>query len=177
MKWSIQQLYAKRVRGLVVDDEVNVDELKERDSEIRDISPAKVSGRAEFSADGLVTFFLRISGEMTLPCARSLADVRYSFETETEEMFQIDGYKDTEDEEIREPENGFVDLLPAVKESILLSIPIQVFADEEEQKKGPAPLEGENWSLISEEEASEETEKEADTVDPRLKDLSKFFDK
>ncbi|MDF9555915.1 YceD family protein, partial [Bacillus tropicus] len=64
-------------------------------------------------------------------------------------------------------EGEVLDLLPVIKENILLEIPMQIFSDD---VSGGAPMQGQDWQVISEENKEK-------TVDPRLAGLAKFFDK
>ncbi|WP_096435521.1 YceD family protein [Alteribacter populi] len=167
MKWSVQQLLSYKQKGLHVNESVDVSDLVKKDREIRHISPVHVTGDTLFSNDA-ITFRLHIEGKMTLPCARTLNDVEYPFSIEANEIFKLDEWATFEEEEdVHELEDNTVDLLPYVKERILLEKPMQVFSDEEE---GPAPVSGKDWELVPEEEQGKK-------VDPRLKDLEKFFEK
>lgn len=177
MRWSINQLLAKRHAGLTVDEQADVSELKERDREIRDVSPVDVTGTAAFSG-GTVTFHLRIKGTLILPCSRTLVDVDYPFDMEVTESFRLDGLPaDEEDLYMHEPEEGYVDLLPFVEENILLALPIQVFAEDVEEKDNPAPQDGKDWEVITEDTVKRRQDDQKSDVDPRLADLAKFFDK
>ncbi|WP_240375149.1 YceD family protein [Bacillus piscicola] len=177
MKWSINQLLTKKHAGLTVDQSVDVSELKERDREIRDITPVHVTGEASFSGD-TVSFHLRITGSMILPCSRTLVDVTFPFDIEMTEHFRLDGMP-VDEEEIytHEPEDGYVDLLPYVKENILLELPIQIFADNVDEKEAVAPQEGNDWEVITSENSGEHRQDEKRDIDPRMADLAKFFDK
>ncbi|MBU9720459.1 MULTISPECIES: YceD family protein [Bacillaceae] len=167
MKWSVQQLLPFKEKGLHIDESVNLSELKEIDREIRDISPVRVTGDAYFSKQA-ITFRLVISGTMTLPCARTLNDVDYPFTIEATEIFQLDEWATfDEEDEVHEVKENTVDLFPYVKERILLEKPMQVFSDKDE---GPAPATGHGWEL------KDESDEEDNKIDPRLKDLQKFFD-
>ncbi|WP_100399433.1 YceD family protein [Bacillus sp. FJAT-44742] len=177
MKWSIQELLAKRHSGLEIQEEqVDVSELVDRDKEIRRITPVNVTGRGEFTGQ-TVNFTLRIQGSMVLPCSRTLADVELPFDVEAQERFLLtDSALEEKDEDTHEPVNGFVDLLPYVKEHILLQIPIQIFAENGEEPQ--APQEGQDWEVVTEDELKEAREEEKEKkVDPRLADLAKYFDK
>ncbi|RSL29611.1 DUF177 domain-containing protein [Salibacterium salarium] len=177
MRWSIQQLLAKNEKGFDVDDTVDVSDIKEHDQEIRDISSVKVTGNAAFTGE-TVTFHLRLEGSMILPCSRTLADVNFPFDIQMTESFQLDGNPvDEEDIHLHEPENGYVDLLPLIKENILVELPIQIFADGIDENEAPAPQTGKNWEVITEDKAREKKEENKSEVDPRMADLAKFFDK
>ncbi|MCD8509667.1 MAG: YceD family protein [Bacillus sp. (in: Bacteria)] len=166
MKWSVQQLLAYKHKGLHIDESVDMSEIKKIDREIRDITPVRVIGDARIMKQS-VTFRLVITGSMTLPCARTLNDVEYPFNIEATEIFQLDEMAVfDEDDEVHEVQGNTVDLFPYVIERILLEKPLRVFSDE---KEGLAPASGRDWELNVKDE---ETVK----IDPRLKELEKFFD-
>src|SRR5690554_2077635 len=166
MKWSVQQLLANKEKGLHIDTSLDVSDLTRIDQEIRHISPVSVTGTGHITNKS-VTFQLTIKGEMILPCARTLNDVEFPFSIEATEIFSFygDAILDEEDNDVHEVEGNTVDLIPYVKEQILLEKPFRVFSDESE---GPVPQSGANWELITKDE-------EKQRIDPRLKQLEKFF--
>lgn len=166
MKWSIHQLNKSRHKGLTLDEMVDVSELKEIEKDIRDIPPVHVTGRVDFGSNKF-TFHLHITGSMVLPCSRSLVDVTLPFDIKTTEVFLVSEEKYETDAEVHYLQGEVLDLLPVIKENILLEIPMQIFS---EDVSGGAPSQGRGWQVIS--EKSEEK-----SVDPRLAGLAKFFDK
>jgi uncharacterized protein len=177
MKWSIHQLHQFHHKEMVIDEYVDVSDLKEIDNLIRDISPVHVQGRADIGSKKF-TFHLQVSGTMVLPCSRTLVDVSYPFSIETTETFFMNDYDAVStDEDTHLVKDETVDLLPIVKELILLEIPLQIFAEEETVQDG-APQSGEGWEVIKEERWEEMAEEQAkQKIDPRLAALAKFFDK
>ncbi|OIJ09792.1 hypothetical protein BKP35_15005 [Anaerobacillus arseniciselenatis] len=167
MKWTVQQLNTLKNKGIKIDEMVDVSDLKEMDTEIREVSLVHVKGEGSISNHS-VTFSLEISGEMVLPCSRTLADAKFSFQTETVEVFKFhDDWGEFDEEDgVHEIENDTVDLLPYIKQAILLEIPLQIFSEDLE---GEAPPSGEDWELLTEDNKKER-------IDPRLADLAKFFD-
>ncbi len=168
MKWSIQKLNTLKNKGIKIDEMVDVSDLKNRNQEIRDISLVHVTGEGTFSNHSL-TFSLEIKGEMILPCSRTLADVLFPFQVQTIEVFKLHDWRGFEDydEDVHELENDTVDLLPYIKQTILLEVPIQIFCEGE---TGEAPPSGSGWELLTEERKKEK-------IDPRLAVLAKFFEK
>ncbi|PGM90150.1 YceD family protein [Bacillus cereus] len=166
MKWSIHQLNKLRNKGLTLNEMVDVSELKEVEKDIREINPVNVTGRVDFGS-GKFTFHLHITGSMVLPCSRSLVDVTLPFDIKTTEVFQTSEEEFETEAEIHCLEGEVLDLLPVIKENILLEIPMQIFSDD---VSGGAPMQGQDWQVISEENKEK-------TVDPRLAGLAKFFDK
>ncbi|NJP36461.1 YceD family protein [Alkalicoccus luteus] len=172
MKWSIQQLQAFRRDGLELDETVDVSQVKEGDREIREVTPVHVKGTGSISKD-LATFTLTIEGSMTLPCARTLNDVDFPFVIEAIESFKLSEwatFDEEEEDDVHEVEGNTVDLMPYVRERILLEKPLRVFSDKPE---GPAPESGSGWELQAEEQEAAKEKK----VDPRLAKLKQLFDK
>ncbi|MGJ9381301.1 hypothetical protein CR203_02315 [Salipaludibacillus neizhouensis] len=170
MKWSVQQVQSLQEKGLQLDELVDFSELKKLDSEIREITPVRVKGDGSVTRNS-VTFQLEIAGSMTLPCARTLNDVEYPFTMNATEVFQLNDWATfDEDEEVHQLKDNMIDLVPFVQERILLEKPLRVFSDKEE---GPAPKSGSGWELTTMDDKGQEKVK----VDPRLKELEKFFDK
>jgi uncharacterized protein len=166
MKWTIQQLKTLKDTGLSFDQTVDVSEITERDSEVRKVSPVRVRGNAIFENEK-VSFPLEITGEMVLPSSKTLADVDYPFHLHTFEVFRLGPSASLEeDEELHDVEDGVIELLPYVKEAILVEKPIRVVSENEEHQ----PLQsGKDWELVSEEQKN-------NRIDPRLKELEKLLD-
>ncbi|MDG4655821.1 DUF177 domain-containing protein [Ectobacillus antri] len=165
MKWSIHQLNKYRSKGLTFDETVQFDDLQDW-PEVRDLSPVKVSGKADLGASKY-TFHLRIQGTMILPCSRTLVDVPLPFDIQTTEVFLASEEAYEADANIHYLQGEVLDLLPVIKENILLEIPMQIFS---EAASDGAPTQGQGWQVISEDEKTEK-------IDPRLEVLAKFFDK
>ncbi|WP_110929317.1 YceD family protein [Bacillus massiliglaciei] len=168
MKWTISQLQKVRDKDLQINDTVEVPGLKERDPQIRDVSPIKVTGRADISSQK-VTFHLHLSGTLVLPCSRTLVDVHFPVEIDTTETFLLkeSGF-DYEGDDVTVVSGDVVDLIPVIEENLLLEIPMQVFCEDVNSEEA-APQSGKDWSVISEEENKQK-------LDPRLAKLANFFD-
>lgn len=161
LKWTLRQLEQLKDTGLSFDETVDVSDLEERDPEIRDISPVQVSGRAVFEGKK-ISFILEIKGKMVLPSSKTLEDVDYPFHLHTMEVFRTDS--SVEEEGIHDVEEGTVNLLPYVKEAILVEKPIRVVAGNEE------PLaSGNGWDLVLEGQ-------QRNRIDPRLEKLQELLD-
>ncbi|ALC91095.1 hypothetical protein AM500_15820 [Bacillus sp. FJAT-18017] len=167
MKWTISQLQKNRNKEMLIDDTVSADEIRETDPTIRDVSPIHVTGRADIGSSR-VTFHIRIKGHLVLPCSRTLVDVIYPVDVETTEtfLFNMSGYET--DEEAHQVKGDVVDLMPVIREILLLEVPMQVFSDEA-NPEGAAPQSGKDWEVVSEEDVRNK-------IDPRLAGLAKFFD-
>jgi uncharacterized protein len=170
MKWSLQQLSVAKHKPFTFEETIDLSSLTALNTEIRSVSPIKVKGEVVYSGS-LITFLLDVTGELVLPCARTLADVSFPIELhEAVHFHPEDEYvtASVEQDDIHFFEGDTIDLIPALKELILLEIPIQVFADEDVE--GPAPKSGKDWELFKKEE-------QQNRIDPRLADLAKFFEK
>ncbi|AZV42158.1 MULTISPECIES: YceD family protein [Peribacillus] len=168
MKWTISQLQKIRDKHLQIDEIVDVTDIKERDPQIRDVSPMKVTGRADIGSTK-VTFHLHLSGKFILPCSRTLVDVNYPIDIETTEtfLFKTAGIE-YDGDDVTIVEGDVVDLLPVIKENLLLEIPMQVFCEDVNSEEA-APQSGNDWTVISEEENKQK-------VDPRFAKLADFFE-
>lgn len=167
LKWSIPELLEHQKGGFSFDATVTVDELKKRDAEIRKVTPVRVTGRADVDRNA-VTFFLTVTGRMTLPCALTLVDVDYPFRIETTEIFRFGGHSAPEaegEENVHHVEGQTVDLLPAVEEAILVEKPMRVVSEE---AKNRTDLNGPGWQLIDAPEGKP-------SIDPRFEKLKEWF--
>ncbi|GAE24133.1 ribosomal protein L32p [Halalkalibacter wakoensis JCM 9140] len=170
MKWSLQQLSIAKRKPFTFEEEVDLSSLKDLNPDIRSVSPFLVKGEVHYTGS-MVTFQLSITGELILPCVRTLADVVFPIDLHVKEHFHpTNDYvtADVDHDEIHFFEGETIDLLPVVQELILLEIPIQVYAESETERL--APPSGKDWGIVTEEEHK-------NRVDPRLADLAKFFEK
>ncbi|TKC18557.1 YceD family protein [Robertmurraya kyonggiensis] len=166
MKWTLSQLQKYRSKDYPIDEVVNLDEIKEIDPNIREVSPIHITGRADIDSSK-VTFHLKIEGHLVLPCSRTLVDVNYPIDVETTETFLLKGLDYETEEEVHQVKGEVIDLEPVLQEILLLEVPIQVFADEGSSEKG-APQSGNDWEVIF--------EQKKDKIDPRLAGLAKLLD-
>ncbi len=169
LKWTITQLQKYRDKGLILDEKLDVSDLKELDKQIRDVSEIQVSGKADISPSK-VTFHLHLKGEYILPCSRTLVDVSYPIDIKTTETFLLKADYEPDEDNVYVVEGDVIDLVPIIKENLLLEVPMQVFC-EEANPKGAAPQSGNDWTVLSEDAVKQEKK-----VDPRLAGLAKFFE-
>lgn len=178
MKWSITQLKKNQNEPFTFDKEIDMNYLTDRVEELIDISPIKVTGDAQVRMHEIIVN-LDISGVLTLPCARTLKPVELPFDTTSVEIFELDEFSesnDEDDDDLRHKlEGGMINLLPIIEELVILEKPLQVFSEESEN----ISMAGNGWEVIGEDQfestddSVEETEK---SVDPRLQKLQQFFD-
>lgn len=153
---------------------LDVPEIKKMNDEIRDIKPVRVKGNCVVDGDEYI-FSLNISGEMVLPCARTLVDVHYPFDINEVEVFSETPYygEEEEEEEIYPVQGEVIDLTPCILENILLAVPFRVFSDDPEVLDN-ALVKGDGWELTLEEEEAARKDKEK-SIDPRLMKLKTFL--
>lgn len=148
---------------------VDVSELANSpDNDIRQIDSVQVKGICTVENEEFI-FTFTISGEMILPCARTLVDVIYPFQINATEIFTTSRHLNDEDkEEIHQIAEDTIDLTPFIFELILLKMPYRVFSNEKMIE------DGDGWSFYLEDELKE---KEAEQIDPRFAKLQQLMDK
>ncbi|WP_087973027.1 YceD family protein [Oceanobacillus rekensis] len=170
MKLTLSQIRKNAVNKPFEFDEVaDVSELETMNNDIREIKPVRVHGKADIQGDQFFFSFI-IEGEMILPCARTLVDVPFPFTIHTKEIFSASPYygRDEEEDEIHPIDGEVLDLMPVIKENIILEIPFRVFS-EEADPEGAAPSKGDGWEFVSE-------VKKEKTIDPRFKKLESLLE-
>lgn len=168
LKWTVPELLQFKDEGLQFSETVSVPSITERDKEIRDVSLVKVQGFTEFQKRA-ITFHLIIDGEMILPSSITLKDVDFPFHFQTSETFRLDDSYEPldDDEEVHDVVENTIDLIPYIEEAIMVQKPIRVISETAKEDALPS---GEGWEFVTEQE-------QKNRIDPRLKDLKKFFDK
>jgi uncharacterized protein len=168
LKWTLSQLQKYRNTDFTIDETVRVDEIKQDDPTIRDVSPIHITGRGDVDSTK-VTFHLKIEGHLILPCSRTLVDVKLPINVETTETFLLQGSLYETEEEAYQVKDDVVDVMSIIREILLLEVPMQVFCEEVDHGEA-APQSGKDWDVVHGEGQSEK-------IDPRLAGLAKFFDK
>jgi uncharacterized protein len=167
LKWTLSQLQKYRNKDFIIDEIVRVDEIKQVDPTIREVSPMHITGRGDIDSTK-VTFHLKIEGYLILPCSRTLVDVKLPINVETTETFLLqDSVFETVEEAYR-VKGDVVDVMPILQEILLLEVPMQVFC-EDVNREDAAPQSGKDWEVVHDEDQSKK-------IDPRLAGLAKFFD-
>ncbi|MGX6442058.1 YceD family protein [Neobacillus sp. K501] len=167
MKWTLSQLQKYRNKDFQIDDIIRVDEIKETDPSIREVSPMHITGRGDIDSTK-VTFHIKVEGHLILPCSRTLVDVKLPINVETTETFLLNGSEYETEEEVYQVKGDVIDLMPVIREILLLEVPMQVFC-EDVNSEDAAPQSGKDWEVVREEDRSQK-------IDPRLAGLAKFFD-
>jgi uncharacterized protein len=167
LKWTLSQLQKYRNKDFIIDEIVRVDEIKQVDPTIREVSPMHITGRGDIDSTK-VTFHLKIEGYLILPCSRTLVDVKLPINVETTETFLLQGSVYETEEEAFQVKGDVVDVMPIIQEILLLEVPMQVFC-EDVNHEDAAPQSGKDWEVVHEQDQSKK-------IDPRLAGLAKFFD-
>src|SRR5699024_3633419 len=143
------------------------DLASEKSNDIRKIGDVHVEGIYTVDA-GEIIFSFSMTGEMILPCARTLVDVTYPFSMKATEVFSTSEHLDEEDEKdgVHQILEETLDLTPYIKENIILGTPYRVFSDEKPIRHGTG------WEFYQEEEMEEE---KSTSIDPRLEKLQQLL--
>src|SRR5690625_1441027 len=80
-------------------EKVDVSDIIKLNNDIRKIGFVQVKGFCTVDQNELI-FSFHVSGEMILPCSRTLADVPYSFNFDATEIFSTEANGDDEDEDV-----------------------------------------------------------------------------
>ena len=131
--------YLNRFSKLEIEDNVIFNEEYFKNSEIRELKDVNVTGLVSIDYEDNLIMNLNINGTMVLPCAVTLKDVDYEFDTEFEENLG-------KFEEIYKNNKNTLEISDILWENIVLEIPIRVVSDEIE----PSNTSGDGWELISE---------------------------
>ena len=131
--------YLNRFSKLEIDENLLIDKEVYKNTDIRDLKDVSVDGIITIDYEDNVNVELNLSGTMVLPCAVSLVDVDYKFDTVIEESIG-------KFEEIYKNNKNSLDILPILWENIVLEIPIRVVAE----CVKPSNTSGDGWELISE---------------------------
>lgn len=143
----------KNLDGITFDQDLSIkDRLLERSSEILDIANVLVNGTVTYD-DGLYLLGYQLNYDITLPSSRSMKPVTLSKSQWVDEVFIEAANADEKADLVEESlvlllEGDAIDLEESVIDNILLSIPLQVLAEDElESDEMPS---GDNWSVLTE---------------------------
>ncbi len=160
MNIDITKLKNSVVKVIEVDEVANFNEEDIKKADILDLKDVKVTGQISKNNLDSYNVYLKVSGEMILPCAITLKPVNYPFNIEIDEIFSEDASEMSK--KIKKFENT-IDILPIVWENILMEIPMRVVSPDASLEK----VEGNGWKLVTEDSEFENPEL------AKLKDLLK----
>lgn len=179
LTWNKSELEKYRDKPLHFTKTIDVEEdLKERNSDIISVEPAKVDGYIFIDGKFIIAQY-RVQVEMMHPSTRSLQPVKLPLDFNVSESYPLVDESELSDEEKDEQdviiplENDQVDLLTSVEDNILLNIPTQILTAEEAEN-GTMPS-GNEWDVISEDDYN--AGKEDEPVNPQMAKLKDYFKK
>ncbi|UQS83371.1 DUF177 domain-containing protein [Bombilactobacillus thymidiniphilus] len=153
--WSTAELEKYRHHPLQLEQNLDLTaELKQRDSQIMDMSLVHVKGM--ISLDGPLIFSdLTVQTKLVYPSTRSLKPVDLTLDFTIHEAYTVDEKVLTPEQKDAQEiiivlDDRKLDLKQAIADNILLSIPTQVLTPTEQQN-GVMPA-GSEWQVMSEEE-------------------------
>lgn len=162
MKINLTKLITGLTDFINIDDTIHIDKNLLDDTDIKDIGEVKVKGKISLDGDNY-NLVLNIKCTLILQCSISLKDVKYSIDTNVDEII---GETDENIEETYKIINNTIDLIPIIWQNIILEVPLKVISPDIEVKN----IQGDGWRFITDEEAINKE------IDPRLKGLEKFLD-
>ena len=160
MNIDITKLKNSVVKVIEVDEVANFNEEDIKKADMLDLKDVKVTGQISKNNLDSYNVYLKVSGEMILPCAITLKPVNYPFNIEIDEIFSEDASEMSKN--IKKFENT-IDILPIVWENILMELPMRVVSPDASLEK----VEGNGWKLVTEDSEFENPEL------AKLKDLLK----
>lgn len=169
MKLKKNQLLQLRGGKFLIDEAVELN-LKRKHQQIAEVKPAHFIGEA-YATSGLFIVEGRVTGELTMECARCLVKFPYHYNVAIKETFMDENqieFEVDEEMEIHPLEDDEIDVISYLEAAVLLSIPHTVVCSE--QCKGLCPECGANRN-----------EKDCgcvvERIDPRLAVLGELFGK
>ena len=159
----------KHPEGIRFDETLDVKtELLERNPEILDLSPVTVSGQVRFEV-GLFFLEYELSYEISMASSRSMNPVSWKESYPVLELF-VENEAHLKDQDLVDEdlvlviEGDYLVLDESVADNILLHLPSKVLTPEEEA--GQALPSGQNWTLLTEDEFEEESQKKKEANSP-----------
>ena len=132
--------YLNRFGKINIDENFSLDDEFFKNTYIRKLKDLHISGDITVDYEDDIVFDINISGIMVLPCAITLNDVDYKFETNISESIG-------KFEEIIKKNKNTLDISEVLWENIVLEIPIRVVSRDIE----PSNTSGDGWELSSKE--------------------------
>lgn len=101
--------------------------------------PLRVTGRLSSAGGGRFYWHGKISGDVTMPCRRCLADATVHVQDEVQVIFAEEGSDEADDPDVfvLDPRSTQLDLRPVVREQWLLNVP--AYAECRQECKGLCP--------------------------------------
>lgn len=177
MNWSLNEL--EKQKKIEFDEVLAVSEsLKQRSNDVLDASSFEVRGQIVYE-DGLYLLDFILQGKLSLPSSRSLKPVDFPIDKTVNEVFSKENgiqesIEQTDSELIIPLQTETISLDESVIDNILLEIPLQILAkDEENDENFPT---GKFWSVLSEEAYQKQQEEKRKNENSPFADLGKLFE-
>ncbi|MDW4294019.1 YceD family protein [Staphylococcus saprophyticus] len=179
MKWSITQLRKFQDKPFEFHQTVNFDHLV-KSLDLIDLSDIDVEGELTVRSSEVIAD-MHLTGTYTMSCARTLVPVEVPIDIKSQEIFDLEGYEqfendEDEDEHYHDATDGMINLKDIAEELVIIEKPMRVFSKESDQML----REGNGWEVIDEEQAVEiakdKASAESEQIDPRLQNLQQLYD-
>ena len=157
MKIDLTKLIYSNLYRIPVDSVFDIPKDYLKNTDMRDISPIKVTGYVSNNEEEY-ELNINVSGEMILPCARTLKDVKYPFSIDISEPIGENN------ENSLEIVQNSIDIFSIIWQYILMDVPLRVLHPDAKDFH----MEGEGWHLITEDDKKE-------VIDPRLAKLKDYI--
>lgn len=166
LKYNLQWIIKQQGHFDIDEQIIFPKEMFDKQYNINDIKDVEVIGNGSLDVKAKKLYLdFTITGTMILPCALTLEEVEYPFDTHCVEVFSFEKPDPLED--VREVKNDVVYLTPVVFENIMLDVPMRVVKEQASIQE-----EGKGWKIFDKD--SEALDEEY--IDPRLAKLKDFFD-
>lgn len=127
-----------------VDGRLGPDDPVWEDGDVRPAESIRVEGRISAAGPSRFYFSGRVRGEAVVPCRRCLTDVRVRVDEEAHFIFSSEDEDDDPDVYMFDPTAPSLEILPAVRETWLLTVPGYALCRED--CKGLCPNCGIDWN-------------------------------
>lgn len=164
LKWNRVQLLQAKDNALTFDEKMSFDDAAFANYEqIKRVDDVRAYGEIKYDVHLERIFVsMNIEGTMIVPCAITLEDIEFPFETEAYETF---GFEASDEEFLHVMKGDVVEVLPIIFQLILMEAPLKVV------KKGIKYPKGKGWEVVKETKAKPA---EKQKLDPRLAKLKQF---
>lgn len=177
LNWTLAELVKFQNQPLAVDTTVDLTaDLKARLSDILDAEPFHVKATLRFE-DELWVLDAHMTGSLTVPSTRSLEPVVLPIDERFNELYAVDENHLPEldnNEIIMTFDDGHFDLLNAIEDNIILSIPTQVLTPAE--AKNETMPKGQDWTVISENDYFQQKQADEGAPNPEFAKLKGLFE-
>jgi uncharacterized protein len=122
LQFDIRSVETKAVQ---VDAELSPDDEIWQQGDLVPSGPLRVTGRLSAAGAGKFYWHGKVSGDVTMPCRRCLADATAHVQDEAHVIFAEADSEETEDPDVYvlEERSNRIDLRPAVREQWMLNVP------------------------------------------------------